>query len=792
MPDARARRGLLHQPKPVPPDRNAPTRYRYASFEATLAAALLLGAASAVAAPPYLDRPLDDVLRELGQQGLHLVYSTETVPSSLRVTREPAAGPPLKVLEELLAQFGLKAEPVGADTYAIVRPDTPPATVAQGPPAPPAALENVIVAASRYSLSAEVPDARTFMTQQEILGLPRLADDSLKAVHRLPGAASNGVSGLAYMRGGVDNETLVVLDGLPLYEPFHLKVLLSPTSLLDPSVVGGLDVHAGGFTADFGDRMSAVIDATSVHPDAQHQYQVGLSLFNASLFAFDRFADGKGQWLVAARRSNLDEIADLVDASYGELRYSDAFARIDYQFTPDTRGSLHVLAASDRADVTNALKTESSAATYHNSYFWATLAHDFSPALAATVIGSYTYVESHRKGEVDEEDVRTGSADDHRHYDVFGLKLDATYRTDRWLTRIGGEIRTLDASYDYSSIVHFEPGYPFPDSGAVTRVNDLSPEPSGAHYALYATTRVRLTEPLTAEFGLRWDGETYTPDGSDQFGPRVNLLYQLAPRTLLRASWGVFQQSQGINELQVEDGVDQFFRPQRATHAILGIEQGLLAGFNLRLEGYIKQYRDTKLRFESLYDPTSLVPELRWDRVAIWPNSARAEGFELLLTRKSDSPWNGWFNYSWSRVYDRSDGTDTLRSWDQTNNAGVGITWTQGNWQATLAGTYHTGWPTTPVRVVGSIPGSQSVVVGPRNAARLGSYSSVDARLSRDFQFKGSTLNVFAEVTNALDRSNPCCTDFDYDIEDDGAIELERQYRNWLPLIPNIGFLWRF
>ena len=122
---------------------------------------------------------------------------------------------------------------------------------------------------------------------------------------------------------------------------------------------------------------------------------------------------------------------------------------------------------------------------------------------------------------------------------MLGLKLDATWRTDRWLTRFGGEVRSLDASYDYSSIVHFEPDYPFPDSGGITRVNDLSPKPSGTHYALYVTTRVRVADPLTAEFGLRWDDETYTPEGSDQLGPRVNLLYQAAPATLLRASWGI-------------------------------------------------------------------------------------------------------------------------------------------------------------------------------------------------------------------------------------------------------------
>ena len=58
------------------------------------------------------------------------------------------------------------------------------------------------VAASRYSLAAERADVHTFLTQHEIESLPRFADDSLKAVHRLPGAATNGLSGLANIRGG--------------------------------------------------------------------------------------------------------------------------------------------------------------------------------------------------------------------------------------------------------------------------------------------------------------------------------------------------------------------------------------------------------------------------------------------------------------------------------------------------------------------------------------------------------------------------------------------------------------
>ena len=120
----------------------------------------------------------------------------------------------------------------------------------------------------------------------------------------------------------------------------------------------------------------------------------------------------------------------------------------------------------------------------------------------------------------------------------------------------------------------------------------------------------------------------------------------------------------------------------------------------LRVEAYRKDYAQLRPRYENLFDPLSLVPELRWDRVAIAPDSARAEGIEWLLTRRGAGPWNGWLNYTWSRVNDREDGVDTRRSWDQTHSVGGGVAWASGPWQATLAAAWHTGWPTTPVEVV--------------------------------------------------------------------------------------------
>jgi len=745
---------------------------------------------AAHAAAPYAGRPVDTALRELAAEArVQLVYTSALVPATAVVAREPQAASPLEAIEHVIAPLGLALQPIDGRTYALVR-TTAAAPVATKAPAttvaPTGALDEVVVTASRYSLAADVPDARTLLTQTEVDALPRFAEDALKAVHRLPGAASNGLSGLAHIRGGDANETLVLLDGLPLYEPFHLRLLQSPASVIDERIVGGLDAYAGGFTAEFGDRMSGIIDARSLRPEPDAYYELGLSLMHANALASHRFADARGQWLVSFRRSNLDEIADAMRSDLGEPSYMDGFARLDYAWSPATRGSLHVLLASDTAEISNSAGTEHAHADYSNSYVWGTLEHDWSPRLATSALVSFTDVASTRDATVDEPGLRSGHVVDRREYDVLGLKLDASYSTARWLQRMGVEARSLGARYDYRGEVVFAPDYPFPGADDFSRV--LTPEPSGEHLALYYTARGQLTDALTAEAGLRWDKQSYGPDSDDQFGPRLNLAWRLADRTRLLASWGRYQQFQGIEELPVEDGVTAFSRAQRADHAIVGLEHAWSDEVTLRVEAYRKTYARLRTRYESLYDPLSLAPELRWDRVAIAPHSATAEGVETLLTLHDAGAWNGWLSYAWSQVTDRVDDDDVRRGWDQSHTVNLGLGWTEGPWRATLAAQYHTGWPVTPI----TLDGDGAVQLGPRNDTRYADYASLDARVSHEWSLPRGTLTVHAEATNLLDRRNPCCTDLEYVTDADGTASLERDLRHWLPLVPSIGVLWKF
>jgi outer membrane receptor protein involved in Fe transport len=753
----------------------------------------LTSVTDALAAPPYAGRPLSEVLRELADLGLRIVYSDEIVPPRLKVASEPVAHSGRPLLDELLAPHGLASREVGPGVFAVVSAG-PPAVDQKSAAAQPgsaAPLEQIIVASSRYTLRESSPTVVTFLTQAEVEAIPRLAEDSLKIVQRLPGAATNGVQGLAHMRGGEENETLVVFDGLPLYEPFHLRLVQSPMSVLDPRIVDGLDVHVGGFSAEFGDRMSTVVEAKSIRPEADHLYELGISLFHTNALAAHSFAGGRGDWLVAARRSNLDEVADLAGLDDTDPNYADGFARLEYRFDDGTRVALHTLAAVDNIQVTDSDDIESARADYHNTYFWGTVEHAWSPQFGGQLLLSYTDVTADRRGEVDDPGKRVGETDDERSYHVVGLRADFSLETRGWLHRFGAELRSLSANYDYASDVTFAAGYPYPESPEITRTRDITTSPEGEHIAAYFTSRVQVMPRLTAEMGLRWDEQTYVKNAEEQFGPRLNVLYELDDDTRLRASWGRYQQASGIDELQVEDGVTEYPRAQRADHLILGLERNLPSAWQLRVEAYSKDYAELRSRYENLFDPLSLVPELRGDRVEIAPDSARAHGIELLLARRSTDAWNGWLSYTWSEVEDEIDGSDVPRSWDQTHAISAGVTWAKGPWDASAAITYHTGWPTTKVRLVTPDGSSPAVEIGERNGDRLEAFASLDFRVSRTFPLRLGELDVYAEVTNALNRENPCCVD--YSVTQDGPpYQLIRDPQHWLPIVPSIGVLWQF
>jgi hypothetical protein len=105
----------------------------------------------------------------------------------------------------------------------------------------------------------------------------------------------------------------------------------------------------------------------------------------------------------------------------------------------------------------------------------------------------------------------------------------------------------------------------------------------------------------------------------------------------------------------------------------------------------------------------------------------------------------------------------------------------------TIIATAHEGWPTTALALEGA-----SLVAGPYNAERFATFQTLDIKATRRVELERSDLSWFLELTNALNRDNPCCLDYTVERNSSGRTILVAEIDNWLPLVPSFGILWEF
>jgi outer membrane receptor protein involved in Fe transport len=742
---------------------------------------------------------LTEAIDRLESAGLPVIYSSDLVKPWLRVRSEPESNDPASILAEILAPHGLgirredgvilvvRSAPVSAPPIAEA-----PARKSAGPaPLPP--LNEVVVSASRYALVQGPSPSFNTLDAADLRLLPNAGNDPLRALTRLPGTVSSDLSARSNIRGGEYNETLVRFDGLRLFDPFHLRDFQALFSAINPALVERIDVFTGGYPVRYGDRMSSVIDvATRDGRDAQ-QREVSLSFFNASLLLTDSFNGDDSDWLVSARRGNLDLILDALRTNRGKPRYFDVYGRLGHRFSDSLRVSGNLLLIEDQLRVQDNDLEEIADADYRDAYAWLNFEHQIGANLAGRTLLAYAHLESLRKGSADQPGISSGDLVDDRRFDLVTLQSDWSWTPDEMLELAAGlELRRERGRYDYRDGARFDLLFLTPGAATLpTRSTRVANDPSGNYFGAYSNLRLDLLPRVTTELGLRWDTSSLIADGGGYLSPRAALLFQAAPDTRLRISWGRFHQTQNITELQVNDGVTEFQRAQRADHLILGIEQALGRTIGLRAEIYRKTYSNLRPRYESLLGNLRLLPELKPDRVRIAPERAEARGLELSLQGRDGEPWSWWLSYSLSEVLDVENGREILRQWDQQHTVLGGIAWTTAQWEFSAAGTWHSGWPTSRILLVATDPVAL-VAVGPRNEQRLDSYASVDLRVARNWAYgDDKEIVVFLDVRNVFNRRNPCCVEYELDPEAQEPTLLVEPV-DYFGIVPSLGFIWRF
>jgi hypothetical protein len=759
-------------------------------------ALLLLVATTAIAAQRYAGRPLLDALRDLETRGLRLVYSDDVVTRDMIVKSEPQATEPRRVLDELLREHQLTVRRGPRGTLLIARSPAEEKREEQTPrPLMPVTLAEIVVTPSRFALLGSEPEQRQFLTREDVRRVPHVSDDFYRAIRRIPGAASDDMTARFNIRGGEEDEAVVLLDGAEIFDPFHLKDMIRLFSIIDVEAIGSVDILTGGFPAEYGGRMSGVIDMDTVSP-TETKTEVGVSLFHLRALSEGTMADGRGQWLLSIRRGYLQYLLALTDSSEElDPRYADLLGKFQWTLNAKHVLSGHVLASSDNLLYEESPDGEdeddSVNANYRDATFWLNLRSAPSERMLIQIVAQYGTAKRDRRGQYTDDD-QSGAFLDRRDFDHAGFRTDASfYLTPRNLLKGGLSAKRWNARYDY-------------DAEGITRTildPQAGPRPllrsvhlgvSTTEVSAYASDRFRVGERLVVEAGVRWGTESHTPDGA-HISPRLNAAYTFSRRTSLRAAWGWFHQPQGVYELQAEDAATTFSPAQRAEHRVIGIDHLFGRRTTARVEVYDKVITDPRPRYENLFEWIILFPELRADRVPIAPRRSTARGIEVLLRNESDGPLSGQLNFTHATVTDEIDGREVPRAWDQRNAITFSVNYKAGeHWNLNVAGSWHTGLPTTPVlaRLRG---GRYEFELGPLRSERLPSYKRIDFRASRRVVTSRGAFTFFLDLFNAFNLANIDTIDgFELVPQSDGSVEAEPVMEANGSILPSFGISWQF
>jgi hypothetical protein len=647
-----------------------------------------------------------------------------------------------------------------------------------------AQIDTVVVEASRYALSAEEAyGARRFLGA-DLAHEPEVAQDPFRAMRRVPGIVQSDLTAASHLRGGETGEVMVLFDGFPLRQVYHLPGYLSPISLLDESLIGSIDAYTGGFPARYGNRLSGVFDVDPVEEIGKVHAKVGLSFIDAR--ARISAATETDEYVANVRHGTLREVLDSFSLDTGQPTYTDAYLATSHRFETGfkLRGNLFWSEDEYRVDDDD----EQARIRSRTRYAWLHGEYPRKKRVSGSFSLGVSDLDLERNGTLDKPELAVGAVDDVRnavHYDFRG-ELNWQFNERSRLTT-GLEWNSGNGEFEYAGATTYSPALAelYGVGSGFTRT--IATTPTQQIVALYLSQRVQMGR-WTPEVGVRvQDIQMTGRERQRSWDPRVGLRVELQPRTMLRAHWGRFYQYDEIQDLALPDGETVSAPAQSSDHWILGLEQQFTAGVQLRAEIYRKDQSRVRPRYENLMGPLEVLYELTPDRVRIAPVNARFSGAELSVAVERES-WRAWTALSWARADDEVGTGDVPRSWEQLWSASAGVDWHSGPWRLGAVATVHTCWPYTPV----DIDLAGDATLGTRNSARFSNYGTLDLRAEYRRPMAYGSLAVVLNIANATNRKNRCCTDVEVDDEDPLGDEIVAEKKYWPRMLPVLSVEWEF
>lgn len=667
-------------------------------------------------------------------------------------------------------------------------------------------LEEVVIKAN--SLSERVKSTEMSVATigtKEVKAVPALfgETDIIKILQLKPGftPGSEGTTGL-FVRGGNNDQNLIVLDEAVVYNANHLFGFFST---FNSDAVKDLKVYKGGFPAQYGGRLSSVIDVRMKEGNNQKfSGSGGLGLIASRLMLEGPIQKNKSSFVVSGRRTYADLITRQINkANEGKEDYNpipdyyfyDLNTKVN--FTLSDRDRLYLSGYFGRDVFGFKNETFDFRFDWGNTTGTARWNHVFGPHLFANTTFTYSDYRYRIQNILQGFSFKLGS-----NVKDANTKVDFYYQpSNRHTVRFGA-----NATYHDFIVGRFKAGS---DDGSINFESGQTY--NGMEYGLYANDEWAATARLKLSYGARISAWQNQPAFYANFEPRAAANYAFNEKWSLKASYSRMSQyvhllaSSGLSlPTDIWYPSTKGIKPEISDQIALGTTR--LVGDNILVtwEAWYK-WLQRQIDFKDgaeIYGNKNLENELTVGRgYAFSPMELEIEKKEGRLT--------GWIGYtlSWSKrggFPDINNGSFFSTRFDTRHNLSVvGIYSLSKRWQLTATWVYTSGYVTWlpsgrfSVQDVGGAP-LQAIVpyYGPRNTFRMPAYTRSDLGVVWKWRTKRLENDLTLSVYNATDRRNPYFIYIDADTQESPLGEIPTRIKakqvSLFPVLPSITWNFKF
>ncbi|MEL6252464.1 MAG: TonB-dependent receptor [Bacteroidota bacterium] len=700
-------------------------------------------------------------------------------------------------------------------------------------------LEEVLILSEREEqlMEASTGISTISVSPAQLATLPSFGEkDIFRSLQLLPGVSgSNESSSGLFVRGGTPDQNLVLFDGFTVY---HVDHLFGFFSAFNTEAIKDVQLYKGGFEAKYGGRISSVVDLTGKNGNTERfNAGFGASLVSVNAFVESPFANGKGSFMVAGRRSFQSSFYNNLFDSFTESSGTEQgppgglggrFGQIEVQpnsyfydlnakvtYRPNSKDviSLSFYNGQDNLDNSRNLDNNSLGGrgpfgggnanftfnsnntdltnwgNWGSSLKWSRKWNEKFYSKANLSYSNY-YSERDRRNETSITREDTTIERNNGSYEFNDLK-DVTFKLDNeWKLSPQNQL-DFGLQSTYNDIK-----YQFTQNDSISL---LDRDDIGATNSLYLQDRHIFFDKLLVKGGLRVSH--YGVNDQWYVEPRASMSYSLTNKLKLKAAWGQYYQfATRIVREDIQQGSRDFWLLADGNRVPVSYAEHYIAGLSYETNGWLFDVEAYYKNLDGLSEYTT-----RLSRSGFGPNQSLdyqelfyqgtgvARGTEFLIQKKVGK-FTGWLSYTLGEVlYDfEAFGDEPFNAnQDQTHELKLVGSFKVRNWTFGSSFIYATGRPyTAPTGFyeVSLLDGTTAdfFEVSDKNALRFPNYHRLDLSATYDFKLGQSPSSFGVSIFNLYDRRNVWYKE--YEVIEGELIETDISL---LSLTPSFFFTWK-